>query len=191
MLAVQEIYFRSANEGVEKDTLDQLKKNYFEIKEGIGLHKSPELYGAFPIDAYSHTPAHAGAQQPGMTGQVKEDILARMAELGIHIKNGEIVFETSMINHKEFIKNKENFEYYGLDVNKRVIELQKGQLGFTFCQVPVVYTQSDNEHITISLKDAPKREINGNVIDKETSSMIFRRNGEVSEIEFSFPYLKG
>ena len=98
---------------------NQLKDHYYEIKAGIGLHKSPELYGAFPIDAYSHTPAHAGAQQPGMTGQVKEDILARIAELGIHIKNGEIVFETSMINQNEFLDHKENFEYYSLKVRKK------------------------------------------------------------------------
>ena len=52
-----------------------LKPYYHDITEGIGAHMGPEQYGAFPFDAYSHTPANAGAQQPGMTGQVKEDIL--------------------------------------------------------------------------------------------------------------------
>lgn len=52
-----------------------LKPYYHDITEGIGAHMTPEQYGAFPFDAYSHTPANAGAQQPGMTGQVKEDIL--------------------------------------------------------------------------------------------------------------------
>ena len=52
-----------------------LKPYYQDITEGIGAHMGPEQYGAFPFDAYSHTPANAGAQQPGMTGQVKEDIL--------------------------------------------------------------------------------------------------------------------
>ena len=46
---------------------------HFEINAGIGAHKSPELYGAFPTDPYSHTPGGKGAQQPGMTGQVKEE----------------------------------------------------------------------------------------------------------------------
>ena len=191
MLAVQEIYFQAVEEGVEEDMQNQLKDHYYEIKEGIGLHKSPELYGAFPIDAYSHTPAHAGAQQPGMTGQVKEDILARIAELGIHIKNGEIVFETSMINQNEFLDHKENFEYYSLKGEKKELELKKGQLGFTFCQVPVIYTLSDKEHITVSLKDTQKEEIQGNVINKEIGSLIFNRSGEVEKIEFSFRFLKG
>ena len=37
-------------------------------------NKTPEEYGAFPFDAYSHTPYNSGAKQPGMTGQVKEEI---------------------------------------------------------------------------------------------------------------------
>ncbi len=39
------------------------------------------MYGAIPTDPYSHTPGFAGAQQPGMTGPVKEDI-CRLGELG-------------------------------------------------------------------------------------------------------------
>ena len=54
--------------------------------KGIGAHKSPVNYGAFPSDPYSHTPAGKGAQQPGMTGQVKEDILSRFGELGLRVK---------------------------------------------------------------------------------------------------------
>ena len=36
-----------------------------------------------PTDPYSHTPGFAGVQQPGMTGQVKEEILTRWGELGL------------------------------------------------------------------------------------------------------------
>ena len=57
--------------------------HYFEINEGIGVNKSPGLYGAFPTDPYSHTPRGRGVQQPGMTGQVKEDIVSRFYELGL------------------------------------------------------------------------------------------------------------
>ena len=56
------------------------------------MHKSPELYGAFPTDPYSHTPAGKGAQQPGMTGQVKEDILSEVLEIGVFVKEGLIQF---------------------------------------------------------------------------------------------------
>ena len=60
--------------------------HYFEILAGIGAHKSPELYGAFPTDPYSHTPGGKGAQQPGMTGQVKEDLSADSASLVYRLK---------------------------------------------------------------------------------------------------------
>ena len=65
--------------------MEDLLEHYYEINEGIGVHKSPALYGAFPTDPYSHTPAGKGAQQPGMTGQVKEDILSRFGELGVFV----------------------------------------------------------------------------------------------------------
>ena len=51
--------------------IGRMYDHYFEILAGIGAHKSPKLYGAFPTDPYSHTPGGKGAQQPGITGQVK------------------------------------------------------------------------------------------------------------------------
>ena len=58
---------------------------YYRVREGIGFNKTPAEYGAFPTDPYSHTPGHGGAQQPGMTGQVKEEILSRFGELGVRV----------------------------------------------------------------------------------------------------------
>ena len=63
----------------------QLRNHYQEIVMGIGAHKSPDVYGAFPFDAYSHTPAMLGAQQPGMTGQVKEDIICYYLEQSLSL----------------------------------------------------------------------------------------------------------
>ncbi len=80
-----------------------LLDHYYEINAGIGVHKSPELYGAFPTDAYSHTPATKGAQQPGMTGQVKEDLLSRFGELGVFVEEGKIVFKPRLLKDSEFL----------------------------------------------------------------------------------------
>ncbi|MFN3640508.1 MAG: hypothetical protein ACK4UK_06280, partial [Flavobacterium sp.] len=81
LLAVMECCLKAIEEGKDEVLIGKLLDHYYEIQAGIGVHKSPELYGAFPTDPYSHTPWHRGAQQPGMTGQVKEDMLARMGEL--------------------------------------------------------------------------------------------------------------
>ena len=69
---------------------------------GIGVHKSPSLYGAFPTDPYSHTPGGKGAQQPGMTGQVKEDILSRIGELGAIVSKGVLSFSPGLLRGREF-----------------------------------------------------------------------------------------
>jgi hypothetical protein len=53
LLAVQETCFTAKKSGAGEDTLKQLRTHYFQIQEGIGVKKSPELYGAFPTDPYS------------------------------------------------------------------------------------------------------------------------------------------
>lgn len=49
------------------------RDKYYELRKGLGgFNKSPAVYGAFPADPYSHTPAHAGAKQPGMARTAQE-----------------------------------------------------------------------------------------------------------------------
>ncbi len=183
LLAVEECFIKGANEGASPEVQGKLKDHYYEIKAGIGLYKSPNLYGAFPTDAYSHTPGHAGAQQPGMTGQVKEDFISRMGELGVFIKDGRIVFDAVLINRKEFLSSEKVFAYVSHNGNTLHLNLKKNQLAFTICQVPVVYTLSKESKIIIELKDKQKQELSGNALSKPLSEMIFDRTGEVQIIE--------
>jgi len=187
LLATQECYFRALEENQNPAVIGQLKDHYYEIKAGIGLYKSPELYGAFPMDAYSHTPAGAGVKQPGLTGQVKEDFLSRIAELGIRVNNGMISFNTSLINHEEILAEPAEFEYYTLEGKQQKIVLEPEQMAFTFCQVPVVYTVSGEYKITITYKDNQQAAIPGNTIDRAISAQIFQRSGMVEQIDVSIP----
>jgi len=75
LLATQETYLAGEKTDADLNDLIGIRDHYNEIKNGLGLHKSPSLHGAFPVDAYSHTPSGAGAKQPGLTGQVKEDLI--------------------------------------------------------------------------------------------------------------------
>ena len=77
--------------------------HYREIREGIGVHKSPDLYGAVPTDPYSHTPGFAGVQQPGMTGQVKEDLISRLGEMGVAVEEGRLGFHRHLVSRNEFL----------------------------------------------------------------------------------------
>ncbi len=185
LLAAEECFFKATDEGADAGIIGQIKEHYYEIKAGIGLYKSPELYGAFPTDAYSHTPGGAGVKQPGMTGQVKEDVISRMGELGVHVKNGEIVFNTSLLNQDEILDHEEIFKFYDIKGDCRSITLQQGQLGFTYCQVPIIYILSDKEQITVTFKNGMKQEIPGRTINKELSAMIFKRSNDVALVELS------
>jgi hypothetical protein len=191
LLAAQECYFKSVNEKADPVVIGKIKDHYFEIKAGIGLNKSPELYGAFPTDAYSHTPGNAGAQQPGMTGQVKEDFISRMRELGVQIQKGEIVFQPSLLNPDELLQHENIFEFYNVNGDLEQISLKPGQLGFTVCQVPIIYSASHNDTITISFADGKALSVAGLVLDKEKSSGIFHREGKIAQIDVSFRNLAG
>ena len=184
LLAAQECYFKGLDEEADAVTVEKIKDHYYEIKAGIGLYKSPGLYGAFPTDAYSHTPANAGAKQPGLTGQVKEDVISRLCELGIFIRNGKITFLPALLNRDEILIQNGTFSYFDLSGNKKSIELEAQQLGFTFCQVPVIYTFGKNGNIIIIYTSGERKEFPGNEIPEEISLQIFSRSGEVEAIEF-------
>ena len=187
LLACQECYFKGIAEGLDQVVVDKIKDHYYEIKAGIGLYKSPELYGAFPTDAYSHTPANSGAKQPGLTGQVKEDFISRIFELGISIDGGRIVFSTTLLNHNELLKQNETFHYIDINGNKRSIFLNARQLAFTFCQVPVIYAFGEKENIVVRFVDGTERVFSGKILPKDISSKIFTRNGEIESVKYHFP----
>ncbi|MDQ2178676.1 hypothetical protein [Marinifilum sp. D714] len=185
LLATQENFFLATDENLSAELIGRLKEHYYEIKAGIGIYKSPDLYGAFPTDAYSHTPGNAGAKQPGMTGQVKEDFISRMGELGIRIDQGKIVFDLPLLNEKEVLKNPELFTYYDLQNSKQTIELEEGQLALTFCKVPVVFSKGAMPEIKITYKDESNTLISGNIIDENISESIFRRENSVKRVDYT------
>ncbi len=114
LLAVGETIERVSGERLE--VMGRLRHHYNAIREGIGSHKNPREYGAFPFDPYSHTPTMAGAQQPGMTGQVKEDIISRWFELGVSVHNGQITFAPTMLTDADFVNGELRFTYCGTEV---------------------------------------------------------------------------
>ncbi|MDC1068533.1 hypothetical protein OAQ99_05170 [Candidatus Kapabacteria bacterium] len=182
LLSVQETYYKAANETVSNEELLELKNIYYDIKEGIGVHKNPKEYGSFPTDAYSHTPENSGVQQPGMTGQVKEDIISRFGELGVRVDNGEISFDLTLLQESEFLQEGREIIYIDVVGNKNFIKLEHKQLAFTLCQVLVVYKKSNQNRVLVHIDDAieesPELKIN-----KEISRTIFQRENRVSKIE--------
>lgn len=182
LLAVQECCVKAVKGGEDEVVIGHLLEHFYEINEGIGVHKSPSLYGAFPTDPYSHTPYGKGAQQPGMTGQVKEDILSRFGELGIFVKQGKLYFHPCLLRRSEFFAKATSFEYIDISKEKKHIQIPKHSLGFTYCQIPIVYVISENDTLEISYNDGSTKSLKGLEVDAATSDEIFKRTGKVTQI---------
>ena len=183
LLAVQENCLLAINSNEDEKIIGRLLDHYYEINAGIGVHKSPDLYGAFPTDAYSHTPANKGAQQPGMTGQVKEDLLSRFGELGVFVTDGKIVFKPRLLKESEFLTEAKTFNYISVTNTEEALEVGKNQLCFTYCQVPILYTISEEEKIEITFVSGDKKVFNALALDEATSNELFNRTNKVQQIE--------
>jgi hypothetical protein len=182
LLSVQETCLLAVTNKESEVIIGKLLDHYYEINEGIGVHKSPELYGAFPTDPYSHTPAGKGAQQPGMTGQVKEDILSRFGELGVFVKEGKLLFNPRLLRDGEFLKEPKIFTYIDIRKKVRQIELEKDSLCFTYCQIPIIYKLAEKEGLKILFHEGSVLEYDHSNLDVATSKKVFERTGEVKQI---------
>ena len=184
MLAVEENFFISVEQGESDELSRKIASLYYRVRDGIGFNKTPEEYGAFPMDPYSHTPKHSGAQQPGMTGQVKEEILSRFGELGLRVKEGQVSFIPSLLQSCEFIQESKPFRY--LDVNEKWQEVDVPAMGlaFTWCQVPIVY-QLDNEaepSLMVTYNDGKQQTYSQLDLPPKESSELFLRSGQIQQL---------
>ena len=183
LLAVQENCLLAINSNEDEKIIGRLLDHYYEINAGIGVHKSPDLYGAFPTDAYSHTPANKGAQQPGMTGQVKEDLLSRFGELGVFVTEGKIVFKPRLLKESEFLTSSKTFDFISVSGTKESITVNQNQLCFTYCQVPIIYTVAEEEKVVVTYNSGNKKVLNELALDEEISNELFNRTNNVKQIE--------
>ena len=181
-LAVQEVCIDAIQKNAEESIVDRLVEHYYGITEGIGVHRSPVHYGAFPTDPYSHTPGTRGAQQPGMTGQVKEDILCRFGELGVMVKNGVLGFNPSLLRKSEFLREAQTFKYVDVHGSSKELNLPKDSLCFTYCQVPVIYKISNRNALQVEFDNARTSKYESLTLDLGASKQVFRREGTIVKL---------
>jgi hypothetical protein len=185
LLAAQEVYFQALDAGAGGPMLRGLAECYHDIRAGIGDYKSPADYGAFPMDAYSHTPGQGGARQPGLTGQVKEDILCRYGELGVRVRDGRIQFAPTLLRREEFGDRTSEFHYYDVHGKKCQHGLQPGELAFTYCQVPIIYRLAGQDGLTMVRTGGRRESHEALQLGLNASQAIFERTGEILRIHVS------
>ena len=161
----------------------ELEACYHDIRAGLGLHKSPQLWGGFPTDPYSHTPWGHGSRQPGMTGQVKEEVLTRLCELGVRVNDGCLTLDARHVADREFLSAPGVFHFVALDGSEARIDLPAQSLAFTFCQTPVVYRMGDSAEIVLTRHDGTQQAVQGYTLDPRSSRSLFARDRSITRIE--------
>ena len=188
LLAAQENWF--AERETQPDLADDFKKIYYDIRSGIGFNKTPLQYGAFPTDPYSHTPETGIARQPGMTGQVKEELITRFGELGLVWARGGLAIKPGLMRAQEFLTTAGSFSYLDIDESWQTIELSAGCLAFTLAQVPFVYHAVDAMQpltIDIHMTSGESVTFTDGTIPATVLSNLTQRNGVLARVEVAFP----
>ncbi len=166
LLATQEAYWSAVDAGEADALVERLAAAYRRIRSGLGFQKDPATFGAIPTDCYSHTPAHAGAQQPGMTGQVKEEILTRFGELGLRVIGGRIWVGPRLLESEELFLDSE-------------------PVSFTFCEVPMTVAQGEGDSVEVVYGDGRHEQRPGWGLTESESSEVFGRTGRIVRVDFT------
>ncbi|MCU0988654.1 MAG: hypothetical protein MUE63_03460 [Xanthomonadales bacterium] len=185
-LTIAETITAAARAGVGAPELEGLCVHFDQVRNGLGMNKTPAAYGAFPTDPYSHTPAFAGVQQPGMTGQVKEDILTRFEELGIRVEQGAIAFEPILLRRAEFLSGPRPWRFE-TQPEQQVEELPAGSLAFTLCGVPVIYRLAASAAIRVFTDQDEPVVIPGSNLGRDWTRSLCLRDGRLLKIEVELP----
>lgn len=195
LLAVQENVERAVAGGAPPAAVERLRAAYDDVRHGLGYCKTPQVYGAFPVDPYSHTPAGRGARQPGMTGQVKEEVLTRAGELGVRVEAGALVVRPALLRPSEWTAESSVLRHLDVTGAWRERVLDAGSIGFTFCGVPVVYRLAEGADaaagvvgglraagLVATLSDGATV-CGDDGLDAALSAEVFARTGRVTAIE--------
>ena len=184
LLAIQENFFKAWTQGADAATCRRLGDLYYRVRGGIGFNKTPGEYGAFPTDPYSHTPQHMGAQQPGMTGQVKEEILTRFGELGLRVSEGAVHFQPRLLRSCEFLDAPQPLRFLHVNGHWQEMIVPASGLAFTWCQVPLLYQLDDSAEpaLTVHWDNGDIQAMPSLELPPKVASELFQRSGRIEKI---------
>ena len=178
LLAVEENVLACEGKNVALELLGK----YRDIRAGLGFNKTPDKFGAFPSDPYSHTPKGQGARQPGMTGLVKEEIIARLGELALTAADGCLIFDPILFDQKELLREHATYEYINVEGAYKTANVPENSMAYTFCQTPTVLRLGEKSEIQVNHTDGLEVTFEGNKLNQTTSQHVFQRDGIIRKI---------
>ena len=186
LLSLQESFSQALKDNDAETS--ELKEAYYRLRAGFGFTKTPKQWGSFPLEPYSHTPYKMPAQQPGMSGQAKEDVLLRWVEIGAIVEDGILEFNPALLQLEEFLTEASTFEYVNNEGQAAVVALPEKSLGFTVCRVPVVYQLAESAGLKIyNTAGEVLYSDETLVLDKAWSEKVFNGDANIGKIEVTFP----
>jgi hypothetical protein len=171
LLAVQEAYWTALDAAEPDDVVGRLATAYRRIRGGLGFMKDPVTFGAFPTDCYSHTPMHGGAQQPGMTGQVKEEIVTRLGELGYRVLGGRVSMAPGLLHPDDLFRPDADGSFEAAT--------------FSVCAVEMSLVPGPSDSVTIVRTDGTSEHHAHAELDEALSSELFARTGSIARIDWT------
>ena len=185
LVAVGECALAARDSGADAATIDRLVHGYHRVRDGLGFRMDAARFGALPIDAYSHSNGDGQARQPGMTGQVKEELLTRRMELGVRAVDGELHFEPMLVEPGEWTAEPAEWTLPTHAGRPGVpIVIPADGLGFQVCGVPVIYHRVDGPPTLRVHEDSGEvRSIDGDRLDRVLADRLRSRDGSILKIE--------
>lgn len=122
-----------------------------------------------------------------MTGQVKEQVLARLGDLGLEVVSGRVRFRPRLISESEYIVNASTFAWLDALGTEHTDVLPPRSLAFTYCQVLVVYTLGEQASIELERSDGETEVVRGAELDPAASAALFHRTGRYRRLNVTIP----
>ncbi|MCP4837407.1 MAG: hypothetical protein GY895_21890 [Phycisphaera sp.] len=189
LVAVGECVFEAERRDEPREVVDRLRSLYGRVRDGLGFRMDATRFGALPIDAYSHSDGRGRAKQPGMTGQVKEELITRRMELGVRVEPEGIRFAPTLLPESEWTTAE--VAWPRLDFNGGVggeITIPVGGIGFQCLGVPVIMHRGGEPiGIEAHMVDGSTIRLDGDRLDRSLSDRLLARDRTILHIRVNIP----
>jgi hypothetical protein len=94
-----------------------------------------------------------------------------------------------MLRAQEFTVAEQDFRYLAVNDKWETIKLPPASIGFSWCQVPVVFTLTDEAEsaMQVILSSGELVSRSSSSLTLEESQDMFERNGNIKQIEVNIP----
>jgi hypothetical protein len=97
-------------------------------------------------------------------------------------------FLPTLLKAEEFTHEPATFDFVDVDGTDQSLALPAGGLGFTLCQIPVVYKVIDDRGAAaVRFNDGSTVAVPDSCFDADLSEAIFSRSGRITRIEVGVP----